>query len=302
MSNKQIIYATPPSPAINPSLTNGTFKLTSTPIPPADQLSNDKLLVRAHYLSLDPAMRQWLTAKRSYIAPVEVGAVMRGQSIAQVLAVSNNLRSSYSPGDWVVAFSGWQEHAVLSPKDVQKIHTPAGARPSDALSVLGTTGLTAYFGMTDIGRPREGETVVVSGAAGATGLVAGQIARVLGAKRVVGIAGGKAKCEFLVRKGEDGGGFDAAVDYKDPDWRKKLKEVTPDYVDVFFDNVGGDILEAVLGRANRGARFVICGAISQYNSARPQGPASFMNVIVCACSSAPFCWLLANSDSRNASP
>ena len=274
MSNKQIIYTKPPAPAIDPSLSNGTFRLNTIPIP--KDVPADKLLVRVHYLSLDPAMRQWLTAKRSYIAPVEQGAVMRGQSIAQVLIVGSGLTSKYSKGDWVVAGSGWQEYAVVSAKEAEKIHVPAGGRPTDAMSVLGMTGLTAYFGMIDIAQVKKGDTVVVSGAAGATGMVAGQIARIKGAKRVVGLAGTKEKCDFLVKEL----GFDAAINYKDPDWRKQLKLATPEYIDVFFDNTGGDILDACLARAATGSRFAICGAISQYNAAKPQGPASFMSVIV----------------------
>ena len=185
--NKQIIYANRPSSSIDPSLSGGTFSLRASPVP--QQIANDKLLVRVHYLSLDPAMRQWLTAKRSYIAPVERGDIMRGQSIAQVISVGSELATKYKVSDWVVAYSGWQDYAVLGPKEVQKVSIPPGARPTDAMSVLGTTGLTAYFGMLDVGRPAQGDTVVVSGAAGATGTVAGQIAKIHGAKRVVGIAG-----------------------------------------------------------------------------------------------------------------
>lgn len=274
MSYKQILYNTAPTAAINPSLTSGTFRLNTIPKP--TNVPTDKLLVRVHYLSLDPAMRQWLTAKRSYIAPVEIGAVMRGQSIAQIVSVGSSLSSKFQPGDWVVAYSGWQEYALLGAKEVEKFTVPAGGRPTDAMSVLGMTGLTAYFGMMEVGKPKAGETVVVSGAAGATGSVAGQIAKIAGAKRVVGLAGSRDKCEFLVKEL----GFDAAVNYKDEDWRKQLKEATPEYIDVFFDNTGGEILDACLARAARDSRFVICGAISQYNKAKPQGPASFMTVIV----------------------
>ncbi|KAL2864107.1 NADP-dependent oxidoreductase [Aspergillus lucknowensis] len=273
MSYNQIIYTTAPSPAIDPSLTSGTFRLRTVPRP--ENVPARKVLVRVHYLSLDPAMRQWLTAKRSYIEPVKIGDVMRGQSIAQVVAVGSELRSKFEVGDWVTAYSGWQEYAVLGENAVEKVVIPPGGRPTDALSVLGMTGLTAYFGMLEVGQPRAGDTVVVSGAAGATGMVAGQIAKIKGAKRVVGLAGGRDKCDFLVKEL----GFDAAIDYKAPDWRKQLKEATPEYIDVYFDNVGGDILDACLARAARDSRFVICGAISQYNAAKPQGPTSFMNVI-----------------------
>ena len=274
MSYKQILYNKAPAPAIDPALNSGTFRLNTVSLP--SNIPADKLLVRVHYLSLDPAMRQWLTAKRSYIAPVELGAVMRGQGIAQLLAVGSDLSTKFKTGDWVVAYSGWQEYAVLGAREVEKVTVPPGGRPTDAMSVLGMTGLTAYFGMVEVGKPKAGDTVVVSGAAGATGMVAGQIAKIKGAKRVVGLAGSKEKCEFLVREL----GFDAAINYKDPQWRKQLKDATPEYIDVFFDNTGGEILDACLARAARDSRFVICGAISQYNAAKPQGPASFMNVIV----------------------
>ncbi|OJJ42923.1 hypothetical protein ASPZODRAFT_19905 [Penicilliopsis zonata CBS 506.65] len=278
MQNKQIIYTNPPSAGINPSLNGGTFSLQTVSLADKDHLPADKILVRVHYLSLDPAMRQWLTAKRSYIAPVERGAVMRGQSIARVISVGSQLTDSpFQPGDWVLAYSGWQEYALLSSTEIQQIaFPPGGGTPTDALSVLGMTGLTAYFGLLDVGNPRPTDTVVISGAAGATGMVAGQIAKkVRGAKRVVGLAGSQAKCDMLVKEL----GFDAAINYKDADWREQLKKATPEYIDVFFDNTGGDILDACLARAARNARFVICGAISQYNATKPQGPASFMTVI-----------------------
>ncbi|KAL2010021.1 hypothetical protein VTN00DRAFT_5828 [Thermoascus crustaceus] len=253
-SNKQIIYVNTPSPAIDPSLSMGTFGLRTTSIP--EHIPDDKVLVRVHYLSLDPAMRQWLTAKRSF-------------------SVGSNLRDRFKVGEWVIAYSGWQEYAILGAKEVQKVVVPEGCRPMDAMTVLGMTGLTAYFGMLHVGAVKPGDTVIVSGAAGATGSVAGQIAKIKGAKRVVGLAGSADKCEFL--KNELG--FDAAINYKDSDWKKQLKDVTPEYIDVFFDNVGGEILDACLARAARNARFAICGAISQYNAAQPRGPANYMMVI-----------------------
>lgn len=273
-SNKQIIYANPPAPAIDPSLSTGTFSLRKTTIP--DNIPDDKVLVRVHYLSLDPAMRQWLTAKRSYIAPVERGAIMRGSSVAQVLSVGSKLRDRFKIGDWVIAYSGWQEYAVLGAQEVQKAVVPEGCRPMDAMTVLGMTGLTAYFGMLRVAEVKAGDTVVVSGAAGATGSVAGQISRIKGAKRVIGLAGSADKCKYL----KEELGFDVAINYKDSDWKKQLKDATPEYIDVYFDNVGGEILDACLARAARNARFAICGAISQYNAAQPRGPASFMTVIV----------------------
>ncbi|KAL4948680.1 hypothetical protein BDW69DRAFT_176004 [Aspergillus filifer] len=271
--NKQIVLHVRPTEAIDPSLSSGTFRLRTVPRP--DKVPADKVLVRVHYLSLDPTMRGWLSAKRSYVAPVEVGAVMRGPSMSQVIEVGSGLTSQYQVGDWVYTWAGWQEYALLDEKEAEKIPIPAGGRPTDVLDTLGITGLTAYFGMLDVGELRAGDTVVVSGAAGATGMVAGQIAKIKGAKRVVGLAGTKDKCDFLVNEL----GFDVAINYKDPNWRDQLKEATPDQIDLYFDNVGGDILDACLARAARNARFVICGAISQYNTKKPKGPAAFINVI-----------------------
>ncbi|KAF3942088.1 Zeta-crystallin [Dactylella cylindrospora] len=267
---KQVVYAERPDPTIIPGK---TFTVKTASIPTT--LGPNEILVRAHYLSLDAAMRSWLTAKRSYIAPVEIGDVMRGSTIAQIHNVGPGVDTSkFKKGDWVVAMSGWAEYAVLKAKEVERLEVPEGCSPRDFMSVLGITGLTAYFGLEEIGKVKPGETVVVSGAAGATGSMAGQIAKIKGA-RVIGIAGGKDKCNFLTSTL----GFDAAIDYKDSNWRQQLRELTPKYIDVYFDNVGGDILDACLARAARDSRFIMCGAISQYNTATPKGPANILNVI-----------------------
>ncbi|KAK6340821.1 hypothetical protein TWF696_009139 [Orbilia brochopaga] len=268
---KQIIYAERPDPTIIP---DRTFKVQNASLPAT--LQPHEILVRAHYLSLDAAMRSWLTAKRSYIAPVELNTVMRGMSIAQILDTGSGVDATkFKKGDWVIAnAAGWVEYAVETEKTLERIDVPEGCSPIDFMSVLGITGLTAYFGLEEIGKVQPGETVVVSGAAGATGSVAGQIAKIKGG-RVIGIAGGKDKCDFLVSSL----GFDAAIDYKSPDWRQQLRDLTPNYIDVYFDNVGGDILDACLGRAARNSRFIMCGAISQYNTATPKGPANILNVI-----------------------
>lgn len=220
-----------------------------------------EVVVEMKYISLDPAMRGWMDDRPSYVPPIELGAVIRAVGVGQVVA-SNAKR--FEVGDWVVAPSGIQT--------VYKTRERSGLRRIDPdlgpvtwhLGVLGMTGLTAYFGLFDIGEPSEGETVLVSGAAGAVGSIVGQLARIAGC-RVVGIAGGPDKCQHLV----DDLGFDAAIDYKAPGLYKALKAATPDGVDVYFDNVGGGMLEAAISRTNDFARIVACGAISTYNATEP---------------------------------
>jgi NADPH-dependent curcumin reductase CurA len=230
----------------------------------------DEALVRVLYLAFEPAMRGWMEDRASYIPPVGIGEVMRGMTVGEVLA-SN--RPELAPGDLVSGMCGWQEYCATG-VGLQKL--PAGVDPTLALSVFGATGLTAYFGIEDIGRPKAGETVVVSGAAGATGSIAGQIARIHGA-RAIGIAGGRAKCDWLTAEAH----FDAAIDYKSDDVGAKLAELCPDGVDVYFDNVGGEILDAVLARIARGARVVLCGAISGYNLEKPPpGPGNYFNLVL----------------------
>ncbi|KAH8703481.1 alcohol dehydrogenase [Talaromyces proteolyticus] len=275
IANKQIVYSKTPAPAIDPSLTDGTFAVKNTSI--AEPIPDDKVLVRVHYLSLDPAMRQWLTATRSYIAPVLIGDVMRSNSVAQIVSVGSSLKNEFKTGEWLVASTGWQEYALLTAKEAkaQRVVVPPGCTPTDAMSVLGLTGLTAYFGLLEVGKVKPGDTVVVSGAAGATGMVAGQIAKIKGAKRVVGLAGSPDKCKFLTEEL----GFDTAINYKDKDWRKQLKAACPEYINVYFDNVGGEILDACLALAAPFSRFAICGHISQYSAAKPEGPRSIMMII-----------------------
>jgi NADPH-dependent curcumin reductase CurA len=223
-------------------------------------------------ISLDPAMRGWLNDARSYIPPVGIGEVMRAGSIVEVTA-SNHPR--YAVGDHVVGTFGVQSHVVSDGKGALKVD-PAAAPLPTYLGALGLPGMTAYFGLLDVGALKEGETVLVSGAAGAVGSMVGQIAKVKGA-RVVGIAGGPEKCAMLV----DELGFDAAVDYRGVDVRGALRAATPDRVDVYFDNVGGDILDLALTRLATKARVVICGAISQYNNeSHVQGPSNYLSLLV----------------------
>jgi NADPH-dependent curcumin reductase len=228
-----------------------------------------ELLVRVRLISLDPAMRGWMNAGRSYLPPVGIGEVMRAVGGGEVVA---SRHPDFSAGDQVTGSFGVQDFAISDGSGVFRVSLDVAMY----LSVLGVTGLTAYFGLLEISRPQPGETVVVSAAAGAVGMVVGQIAKIKGC-RVVGIAGGPEKCRFIVEEL----GFDAAIDYQNEDVRTSLRERCPDRVDVYFDNVGGEILDAVLTRLARHARIVICGSISQYNNDGPaRGPANYMALLV----------------------
>lgn len=239
---------------------------------PVAEPGDGELLVQVLYLSIDPAMRGWMNAGKSYIRPVEIGEVMRAGAVGRVIASQH---PDFAVGDHVSGTFGVQEYCVSDGRGVIKVD-PALAPLPMYLGTLGMTGITAYFGLLDIGRPLSGQTVVVSGAAGAVGSVVGQIAKILGC-RVIGIAGGERKCRSVV----DEFGFDAAIDYQTEDVRKALRHHAPDGVDVYFDNVGGDILDAVLTRLARGARIVICGAVSQYNNTEPvKGPSNYMSLLV----------------------
>ncbi|MDP7703289.1 MULTISPECIES: NADP-dependent oxidoreductase [unclassified Mycobacterium] len=239
-----------------------------------------EFLVQVEYLSVDPAMRTWMNAGRSYVAPVEIGEVMRAGGIGRVV---ESRHPDFATGDEVFGTFGVQRYAVSDGRDVTPVDTTLAPAPVH-LGALGISGLTAYFGLLDVGRPQPGQTVVVSGAAGSVGSSAGQIARIKGC-RSIGIAGGEDKCRWLVEEL----GFDAAIDYKAGDLRKQLRTHAPDGIDVFFDNVGGATLEAALSRLARGARVVICGAISQYNASDElRGPANYMQLLVARASMTGF--------------
>jgi NADPH-dependent curcumin reductase CurA len=239
---------------------------------PAGQPGEGQFLVKVEYLSLDPAMRGWMNNVRSYVPPVEIGAVMRAAGIGTVV---ESRHPGFTVGDVVSGAFGVQNYAISDGRGVYTVDLGLAPAPVH-LGTLGTTGFTAYFGLIDIGRPEPGQTVVVSAAAGAVGNVTGQIAKILGC-RVIGIAGGQKKCQVLV----DELGFDAAIDYKAGDVRGRLKQEAPDGVDIFFDNVGGEILDDVLARLARGARVIISGAVSQYNATTPmRGPANYMQLLV----------------------
>jgi NADPH-dependent curcumin reductase len=244
------------------------------------------VLVRVLALSLDPAMRGWMNEGKSYIPPVAIGEVMRAGGIGRVIASRN---PAFAVGDVVTGGPGVQEYWAVAADQVKRsglarVDLRLGT-PMQWLNVLGMPGMTAYFGLLDVGQPKAGETVVVSGAAGAVGQTVGQLARIKGC-RAVGIAGGPAKCEWVVKEL----GFDACIDYKaaaplgvarwDP-VREGLKQHCPGGVDVYFDNVGGEILDMVLARINRKARIVVCGAISQYNNTTPvAGPKNYLSLLI----------------------
>jgi NADPH-dependent curcumin reductase CurA len=239
---------------------------------PAPEPEDGQFRVQVEYLSLDPAMRSWMNAGRSYVPAVEIGEIMRAAGIGRVV---DSRHPKYQIGEQVYGVFGVQRYAVSDGKGVTRVDTTLAPAPV-YLGVLGVSGLTAYFGLLDVGRAEAGQTVVVSGAAGSVGSVVGQIARIKGC-RAIGIAGGPDKCRWLV----DELGFDAGIDYKAGDLRSQLRDQAPDGVDVFFDNVGGEVLEEVLRRLARGARVVISGAVSQYNATEPpKGPANYMQLLV----------------------
>jgi len=245
------------------------FDLVDEPVPePAD----GEALVRTMYLSLDPAIRVWMNGVDTYVPGIHVGDVMRAGGLGEVV---QSRSPAYNEGDVVFGMMHWSDYYLARSGPDALTIVPRQEPLTAYLSVFGVTGLTAYFGLLDIGRPAEGETVVVSGAAGATGSVAGQIAKIRGC-RVVGIAGGPEKCAWLTEEL----GFDASVDYKSEDVSARLRETCPDGIDVFFDNVGGEILDAALGQLALHGRVVLCGAISQYDTADlAPGPRNVINLI-----------------------
>jgi NADPH-dependent curcumin reductase CurA len=251
-------------------VTADDFRLVESPVPePAD----GEVLVRNLYLSCDPTQRGWI-AGDTYLPAVNIGEVVRSFAAGEVVT-SRDPR--FRSGQLVQGLFGWQDYALARPGAMSAPSpVPDGVPIETAMSALGLTGITAYFGLLEVGRPKPGETVVVSGAAGATGSTVGQIARIKGC-RAVGIAGGREKCAYLT--GELG--FDAAIDYKAEDVSARLAETCPDGIDVFFDNVGGDILDAALARLALHGRVVICGAIARYNDTRQApGPKNYLNLII----------------------
>jgi NADPH-dependent curcumin reductase CurA len=265
-------------------LQNRQFKLVSRPVGmvkrsdfefatvPVGEPSPGEVLVKVQYISLDPAMRGWMNEGKSYVPPVPLGGVMRAGGIGRVVA-SND--PSLSASDTVTGMTGVQDYCVAKAADLRKVDPGLAPLPR-YLGALGAPGMTAYFGLLDVGQPKEGDTVVVSGAAGAVGALVGQIAKLKGC-HVVGIAGGPDKCRYLI----DELGFDAAIDYKNQDVRKGLREHCPKGIDVYFDNVGGQILDEVLAQLAFKGRISLCGAISQYNNMDGvQGPKNYLSILV----------------------
>ncbi|MEZ0364556.1 NADP-dependent oxidoreductase [Mycobacterium sp. pUA109] len=262
-TNLQIVLRRRPTGLVGP----GDTELVTSPVPePAD----GEALVRTTYVGIDAAARTWLDDQPSYFPPVQLGEVIRAAGIGEVVA---SRCDAYAVGDVVTTLTGFQQYVIVR-DDLFTTPIPEATDQLAIMSVYGPTGATAYFGMTGIGRPQPGETVVVSAAAGATGSVAGQIAKIAGA-RVVGIAGGPDKCRAVV---EDFG-FDSCLDYRQGDLPAALKQHCPRGVDVYFDNVGGPILNAVLGRLAPKARVVLCGVISSYLTGEHPGPANYVNLL-----------------------
>ncbi|MBT2301822.1 NADP-dependent oxidoreductase [Variovorax paradoxus] len=274
LTNHQVRLAKRPEGAA----TRDNWQFTTEPV---GEPAEGGVLVKTLSLSLDPAMRGWMNEGKSYIAPVEIGAVMRAGGIGRVIASRN---PAFAVGDTVYGTLGVQEYILIPQEEIKrsgltKIDLRAGSI-TQWLNVLGMPGMTGYFGLMDIGQPKPGDTVVVSGAAGAVGQTVGQLAKIKGC-RAVGIAGGQEKCDWVVKEL----GFDACIDYKagPSAVRDGLKAHCPKGIDIYFDNVGGEILDAALARLARGARIIICGAISQYNnanSAPAQGPKNYLSLLV----------------------
>ena len=265
-TNRRILLAQRPVEMF----TDSCFEVVDEPMP---EPGDGEAVVKIEYFSLDPTMRGWARDEPSYLPPVGLGEVMRGGAAGHVVA-SNN--AAYPVGAAVMGLLGWQEYALVGGSSGGLANVlPDGIDLVDALSLYGSTGITAYFGVTDVGQARAGQTLVVSGAAGGVGTIAGQVGKIIGC-RVVGIAGGKEKCRWVV--GELG--FDDCIDYKEGNVSEALAKACPEGIDVYFDNVGGDILDAALEHMKDFGRIVACGMISGYNAAeRPPGPRNIFRIV-----------------------
>ncbi len=263
--NKAIVLASRPQGWVKP----GDFRLETLPMPaPKD----GEVFVKNLWLSLDPYMRGRISDAKSYVPPVAIGGIMVGQTVGEVV---ESRHPGFKAGDHVLTSLGWQTHGSAKGSEISKVAAREGVPLSYYLGVLGMPGLTAYFGLYEIGQPRAGNTLVVSAASGAVGSVVGQLGKVSGC-RVVGIAGGKAKCDYVVKEL----GFDACVDYKAGNLDADLAAACPEGVDVYFENVGGPIMETVMMRMNFASRMIVCGLISDYNATEPYGVKSIRAILV----------------------
>ncbi len=266
-TNRRLVLAERPSGMVDES----TVRLEESEAP---EPGDGEALARVRYLSIDPTIRTWMDDAPGYLPPIALGEVIRSGGIVEVLA-SNSPR--YETGQLLFGMTGWQDYVIADEGERALQAIPPGVPPTTALGLFGITGLTAYFGLIDVGRVKEGDVVVVSAAAGATGSVVGQIARIKGASRVIGIAGGPEKCAYV----KDELGFDAAIDYKSGDVAARLAQEAPDGIDLYFDNVGGEILEAALAQLALRGRIVLCGAIAGYNDRKgARGPANYTMLII----------------------
>ena len=265
--NRRLVLAERPTGMIDES----TVRIDEADVP---QPGSGEALARVRFLSIDPTIRTWMDDAPGYLPPIGIDEVVRGAGIAEV--VQSNC-DRYSPGDLLFGMTGWQDYLIADEGERAMQPLPPGVSPQVALGVFGITGMTAYFGLLDVGRLKEGDVVVVSGAAGATGSTVGQIAKLKGAGEVIGIAGGPEKCSWIV----DELGFSAAIDYKNENVAARLRELAPDGIDLYFDNVGGEILDACLGRLAMRGRVVLCGAIATYNDrGSMRGPANYRSLII----------------------
>lgn len=265
--NRRIVLAQRPSGLVDES----TTRLETEPLP---DLQDGEALVKVRYLSIDPTIRTWMDDVPSYLPPIQIGEVIRSGGVGEVIESRSD---AYQPGQLLFGMTGWQEYVITDTGERAMQVLPDGVPPGIAIGILGVTGMTAYFGLIDVGQVKDGDVVVISGAAGATGSAAGQIAKIKGAKKVVGIAGGAEKCAYIVNEL----GFDEAIDYKNENVAARLREACPDGIDLYFDNVGGSILNDCLANLAMRGRVVLCGAISTYNSDSPvPGPSNYLSLLV----------------------
>lgn len=266
MINKQVILSKRPVGMPD----NDTWRIESNEVP---ELKEGEILIHNQYVSLDPAMRGWMNDAKSYIPPVAIDDVMRAGTVGEVVKANNH--PIYKVGDFLSGWGGVQQYTITDGKGYYPVDPKLAPLPM-YIGTLGMPGMTAYFGILEVGKIKEGETVLVSGAAGAVGSVVGQIAKIKGCK-VIGIAGGPDKCRYLVEEL----GYDGAIDYKNENVKIGIKQHCPEGIDVYFDNVGGEILDAALAKLRMHARIVICGAISQYNNKESiKGPSNYLSLLV----------------------